>query len=160
MPCSVVERRQKKAHNDYIRKAKEIDIKNGFPGPGPGPVETYLQSFGRVRGLVIGTRGEASSDLHALVEKVCMKKAEELVQETGYTLQAAKAVVKRGVCRRLGSAFVKYNMLCKRLRLSILIGGSRSAKARLRLQARTRSHEEEYYFLFGCGARPFRGLRV
>ena len=39
----------------------------------------YLQSFGRVRGLVIGARGEASSDLHALVEKVCMKKAEEHV---------------------------------------------------------------------------------
>ena len=34
-------------------------------------------------------------------------------------------VVKRGVCRRLGSTFVKFNMLCKRLRLSILIGGSR-----------------------------------
>ena len=41
--------------------------------------------------MVIGARGEASSDLHALVEKVCTKRAEELVQETGYTLQAAKA---------------------------------------------------------------------
>ena len=93
-PCSV-EKRQKEVDKEFIRKAQAIDSRNGVQGPGHGPVLAYLQSFGRVHGLVIGARGEASSDLHALVEKVCMKKAEELVQETGYTLQAAKAVVKR-----------------------------------------------------------------
>ena len=157
-PCSVVEKRQEKVHKEYVNKAKAIDEKNNAPSP--GPALAHLESFGRVRGLVIGPRGEASSDLHALVERVCTVRAEKLVRESSYSLQAAKAVVKRGVCRRLGSTFVKYNMLCKRLRISILTGGSRSARARLKLQARARSLNEEYYFLFGFGSRPFRGLRV
>ena len=113
-----------------------------------------------MRGLVIGQRGEACSDRHALVERVCKVRAEKLVKESSYTLQEAKAVVKRGVCRRLGSTFVKHNMICKRQRISILTGGSNSARSRLRLEARARSLNEEYYFLFGFGSRPFRGLRV
>jgi hypothetical protein len=157
-PCSVVEKRQEQVHKEYVSKAMAIDRKN--KAPSPGPALAHLESFGRVRGLVIGPLGEASSDLHALVERLCTVRAEKLVQESSYSLQAAKAVVKRGVCRRLGSTFVKHNMLCKRQRISILTGGSRSARARLRLQARARSLNEEYYFLFGFGSRPFRGLRV
>ena len=157
-PCSVVETRQEQVHKEYVNKAKAIDRKNGAPEP--GPALAHLESFGRVQGLVIGPRGEASSDLHALVERVCKVRAEKLVQESSYTLQEAKAVVKRGVCRRLGATFVKHNMICMRQRISILSGGSRSARSRHRLQARTRSLNDEYYQLFGFGSRPFRGLRV
>jgi hypothetical protein len=91
---------------------------------------------------------------------VCTVRAEKLVQESSYSLQEAKAVIKRGVCRRVGSNFVKHNMIRKRQRISILTGGSRSARSRLRLGARARCLNEEYYFLFDFGSRPFRGLRV
>jgi hypothetical protein len=157
-PCSAVEKRQDQVHKEYVNKAKAIDRKNGAPEP--GPALAHLESFGKVQGLVIGPRGEASSNLHALVERVCKVRAEKLVQESSYTLQEAKAVVKRGVCRRLGATFVKHNMICMRQRISILSGGSRSARSRHRLQARTRSLNDEYYLLFGFGSRPFRGLRV
>ena len=157
-PCSVVEKRQEQVHKEYVNKAKAIDKKN--KAHSPGPALAHLESFGRVRGLVIGPRGEASSDLHALVERVCTVRAEKLVQESSYSLQEAKAVIKRGVCRRVGSTFVKHNMIRKRQRISILTGGSRSARSRLRLEARARCLNEEYYFLFDFGSRPFRGLRV
>ena len=68
-PCSVVEKRQGQVHKEYVNKAMAIDRKN--KAPSPGPALAHLESFGRVRCLVIGPRGEASSDLHALVERVC-----------------------------------------------------------------------------------------
>ena len=85
----MVEKRQEQVHKEYVNKAKAIDRKN--KAPSPGPALAHLESFGRVRGLVIGPRGEASSDLHALVERVCTVRAEKLVQESSYSLQAAKA---------------------------------------------------------------------
>ena len=43
-----------------------------------GPVETKLNSFGRVNGWVFGAWGEASEDIHALVQRLAKARLERL----------------------------------------------------------------------------------
>ena len=78
-----VDRRAEGLTADYTRKAKEIDHQHcGVPRPPRpqigagqlppqvGPVQRRLQRFGRVRGWCFGAWGEASEDVHHLVQRL------------------------------------------------------------------------------------------
>ena len=80
-----VDRRADGLTADYTRKAREMDHQHcGVPRPPPaqaqdgvaqpprqvGPVERRLQRFGRVRGWCFGAWGEASEDVHHLVQRL------------------------------------------------------------------------------------------
>ena len=54
-----------------MRKAQSVDRVYGGVAPGVvGPVERKLQTFGEIKGLVIGAFGEASEDVHSLVQSL------------------------------------------------------------------------------------------
>ena len=78
-----VDRRAEGLTADYTRKAREIDHQHcgvprpprpqngvGQPPPQVGPVQRRLQRFGRVRGWCFGAWGEASEDVHHLVQRL------------------------------------------------------------------------------------------
>ena len=68
---------------EYAKKAQNVDHDyGGVPRPAPAPqgapqaprvigrVEARLQTFGKVRGWCFGSWGEASEDVHALVQRI------------------------------------------------------------------------------------------
>ena len=78
-----VDRRANGLTEAYASKARETDwnhcgtarpprVPRGAPQPVReiGPVETKLLSFGRVHGWVFGAYGEASEDVHLLVQRI------------------------------------------------------------------------------------------
>ena len=79
--------RQQKVHNEYKVKAHKADKDfNDFDGtPNSGPVATRLSSFGRIKGLVSGTFGEGSTDLHDLCEQMASSPVSHRSYELGAT---------------------------------------------------------------------------
>ena len=59
-----------------------MSIANGYQTIQPvrqlGPVETKLNTFGRVNGWVFGAWGEVSEDVHALVQRLARARLERL----------------------------------------------------------------------------------
>ena len=81
-----VDRRAGLLTQEYTRKARTVDRLYGGTQEGEvGRVESRLQSYGRVRGLVFGAWGEASEDVHALVQALASSR-----QEVGELLPGAK----------------------------------------------------------------------
>ena len=85
-----VDRRANGLTDKYAQKARETDWNYcgiarppRVPLPGVvqpvrqiGPVETKLLSYGRVQGWVFGAWGEASEDVHALVQRIAKSRLE------------------------------------------------------------------------------------
>ena len=80
----------------YAQKAREVDWQHcGIPRPprrqagepAPirqiGPVETRLLTYGRVRGWCFGAWGEASGEVHGLVQRLAKSKLEVAPTEPG-----------------------------------------------------------------------------
>jgi len=64
-----VDKRSRELPREYLRKARDVDrVYCGIPEGERGPVENHLQQFGDLRGLVFGAFGEASQDVHKLVQ--------------------------------------------------------------------------------------------
>ena len=56
-------------HQEYVSKARQADqVYGGVEVGTVGPVENKLLSFDRVEGLVFGNFGEASEQVHRLVD--------------------------------------------------------------------------------------------
>ena len=63
------DRRANGLPNLYKQKLVPLDARfHGTPDGPSGPLVRRLQSFGRVRGLVVGPWGECSKDMHALIK--------------------------------------------------------------------------------------------
>ena len=86
-----VDRRADLLTSEYQTKARQKDWEFcGTPRPAQarpgdpqpvrqlGPVETKLNTFGRVQGWVFGAWGEASEDVHALVQRLAKARLERL----------------------------------------------------------------------------------
>ena len=84
-----VDRRADGLSEEYARKARQVDWEyGGNPRPPPQPrgapapprvigrVERQLLSFGRVRGWCFGAWGEASTEVHELVQRVAEARLE------------------------------------------------------------------------------------
>jgi hypothetical protein len=71
-----VDKRARQVHGEYRYALRIIDAKYHHTGRGEiGPLERKLSSFGRVHGLVFGVFGEASQDLHDLLQQVTKARA-------------------------------------------------------------------------------------
>ena len=91
-----VDRRADGLTANYLSSAKGVDwdycgtprppkVRRGDPRPlrQIGPVESHLLTYGRVRGWVFGAWGEASEEVHSLVQKVAKSRLELQDQQPG-----------------------------------------------------------------------------
>ena len=79
-----VDRRAGLLQGEYRRKAKDADRNYGGHNPDQmGPVERKLVQFGEVIGLVVGAFGEASEDLHELIQSMAENKAKVMGLKRG-----------------------------------------------------------------------------
>ena len=71
--CSAVAARALKIHTDTVKRMEDADMiyHNVSPlvtGGTVGPFKSRLNALGPIKGLVVGSFGEMSSDLHALLK--------------------------------------------------------------------------------------------
>ena len=103
--CAAVARRARAIPGEYAAKARELDqVCGADPGAAEsGPVTRKLLSFGRIQCLVFGAFGEASEDMHRLVDLLAGGRASrELVRMGCRDPNAAKAGLARYLCRSWG----------------------------------------------------------
>ena len=98
---------------------------------GPGPVEQRLQSFGPVRGLVFGPRGESSKDVERLIQLSAEIGSDRRWRELGARSKVeAKAFIARKMRESIGITAVRAFAMVKRECLGIALGNSRAGVAR------------------------------
>ena len=110
------ERRARGLNADYRRKAKKIDqeiIK--IPSGERGPVEQRLDEFGEIKGLCFGAFGEASQDVHDLIETMAESRLRFQVLAEGRPEGGSdqeKALIVGQLRRRLSLAAIKAQVEC------------------------------------------------
>ena len=125
--CRAVGNRQTQVHSDYHSSARRLD---GTPGA-CGPVEQALRGYGRVRGLICGSFGEASDDLHALATLIAETAAHRHWRGMGCTDQAgALSHCYTYVRRTLGIAICRSHARLKLSRLGNAFGDAAGAASR------------------------------
>ena len=114
----------------------------GHDGPTEGPATSRLLSFGRVQGWVSGAFGEASPDLHRLLDLFARKDAAANHVSMGLPspLQA-RPHVKQRCCRELGIMAVRTAAQHKLQALAtVLMGKQAAAQQTKRRQSQRNVH--------------------
>ena len=143
-----VDRRADGLTEVYAVKARDVDrlycgtpkppkAKRGTPQPVRqiGPVETKLLTFGRVNGWVFGPWGEASLEIHGLVQRLAKARLTILDQQPGprgpaKTSEAKLASLVSWIRRQLSFLAVQQQQRLLLERLQLLGDGSRQAGKR------------------------------
>jgi hypothetical protein len=98
-----VNRRQKQVDADYHKSAQALDRKfNGTPQNTVGPVESELNRYGRVMGLVVGAFSECSTDVYHLRDLVAYGYATALTAKLKIPFDQAVALYSTKVNRLWG----------------------------------------------------------
>ena len=164
--CGALEKRESGIHGEYHHKARRADEKfNGLhpQDPAMGPIQTRLDEFGPIRGLVVGPRGSASSGLHKLIGEIAEMGAERVWRKMGArSVLEARGILVNRIRRGIGIAASRAAATLMIERLGIARGdGKRAARCRRNANAAHRSMEEEHYFANGprafWGWQPRRG---
>ena len=102
----------------YREKAKKIDQKyNNCQNGNTGPVERKLESLGELQCLVLGQFGEASQDLHILLEKLSHLKAQCVGRSLGRPVSDhERALFLHQYRRKLGITAVHSQAQCMPVR--------------------------------------------
>ena len=94
--------------------------------PNASPILDRLRSFTQVRGLVFGNYGEASPDVHALVELAARGIAAKRWRRDGARSEAEARSYWVGTCRRRIGVAVARAMARHRIRRTVFIGVPRA----------------------------------
>ena len=121
-----------------------------------GPLVGRLQSFPPLQSLVIGAFGEASQDIHSLVDYLTESRERYVAQSSGH----APSSRERGQIRRkLSTSFIRAISMCTLNRVSNVGPVSKAASKRrewaLREESNMRLERRSYWnaFLTGVGGR-------
>ena len=131
-----VDKRAEEMHNLYLAKARQTDRLYGGVRDGEvGRVETKLQSFSKVEGIIFGNWGEVSEATHSLVDILATSRVrigEPQSTRKGKLMseESAKAIAVGYIRRQLGVVAVKAQSLSLLGRLEGLGPGSISAANR------------------------------
>jgi hypothetical protein len=91
---SAVNKRAEEVNREYYAKAKQLDREHNGVLPGEvGPVEQILRSYGingQVRGTVVGTFGECSTDFHELRRFITTVLADKEINGTNLVISDVK----------------------------------------------------------------------
>ena len=121
-----VDLRADQLHEEYVRKAKDVDRLYLGTQPGHvGPVQAKLLSFERVRGLVFGAFGEASQAVHQLIDTLANSRVSVAGPQRGKrgverTDEAERAIVVGHLRRRLSVTACRAQCLSLIGRLQII----------------------------------------
>ena len=155
-----VDRRADGLTEVYAKSAREVDWRHcGTPRPPVrrggdalpprqlGPVETRLNSFGKVTGWVFGAWGECSQEVHQMVQKVAQARVQQADTLPGHrglfkSREAELASQVSSVRRQLSFTAVREQARLLLDRLQLLGDGAREAAARRDWALRQRREEE------------------
>ena len=132
------DRRANGLPNLYRKKLLPLDTRFHGAVPGQsGPLVRRLDSFGRVRGLVVGPWGECSKDLHSLIKVMGESKVAAQARDRGRPASDNELGVEISQIRKfLSTAFVRAQGLCLLNRLCFLGKGAKEAAGRRDLARR------------------------
>ena len=127
-----VDRRAGLLQGEYKRKARETDrVYGGVDQNAIGPVERKLMQYGEVVGLVMGAFGEASEDLHELVQKMAESRAVAVGLRRGNEASEAEIGMFVGQIRRsLSTTCVRAQAQCLLSRMNSIGKGFAEATKR------------------------------
>lgn len=131
-----VDRRAAGLTAEYARKAKSVDMEFcGVPRGEQGPVLRHLQSYGEVRGFVVGRWGEMSSHLH------------DIISDLAKTRQRLESLLPGGQERdRIGNRYSESG------HLALLTGSLRRQLSLLAVRSQARLLIDRVEGLIGVGA--------
>ena len=132
------DRRANGLPNMYRKKLVPLDTRFHGTLPGQsGPLVRRLESFGRVRGLVVGPWGECSKDMHSLIKVMGETKVAAQARERGRPASDNELGVVISQLRKfLSTAFIRAQGLCLLNRLCFLGKGAKEAAGRRDLARR------------------------
>ena len=124
--------------NLYKRKLVPLDARfHGTPDGQSGPLVRRLESFGRVRGLVVGPWGECSKDMHSLIKVLGETKVAARARARGRQASDNElGVVISQIRKYLSTSFVRAQSLCLLNSLCFLGDGAKAAAGRRDLARR------------------------
>ena len=165
--CGGVAHRAASIHKDYVNKAKEADRKyNGHVSVNgsKGKMQSTLETYPKVKGLVVGPRGEGSEDLHDLLRGIAEEWAGKLWQSMGApSIVVAKGIILTRVYKTMGIGAVRAHAVMLRERMGIFLsaGGSNAARGetdsrRFAGLAQATAARRDYATSWGSGARVVR----
>ena len=136
-----VDIRAERLPKEYKDKAHNIDkIYNGVSDDQVGPVESKLQSFGNIQGLVVGQFSECSQDLHNLLLNFADEKVLNLSRSKGIYFGAdTRSLVIQQIRRRFSVCATRAQSACLLSRLGHFSEGARLGAQR---RAHFKSREE------------------
>ena len=104
------------------------------PSVAIGPIEAKYLSVAAVRGAVICSFGEGSNGLHKLIKDIATAAGQKLYARLGLSPEAAAALAKAKLTRRIGTAMARGHaqMLLARLQLAAPLAAQRTANRRQR----------------------------
>ena len=154
--CGSTKKRASQVHPDYLKKCKEKDIiVNKVPAGTKGPMQTKLESYGKIKALVVGPWGEASTDLHEFIEKIIEMTTFKKWKSMGAdNPKDAKAVISNYVYKALGVTFVRAQAKLKRHAIEIMFGQASETSAtarRHKAMGAWRLGRSEYAASYGRG---------
>ena len=140
---------------EYRDKARRVDQQYvGTAAGEDGPVSRRLAGYGRVRGLVFGAFGEASEDVHDLVQTLASSySARHWIDMHARDPNEAKAIVARMLYRSWGLAAVRANATLKLGGISFVGAGSAAAAGRRNASTAWHARAREAYQLHHAGWR-------
>ena len=131
-----VDRRAAGLTAEYSRKAKAVDHEYcGVPRDTQGPILRHLQSYGKIRGYIVGRWGEMSEELHELITNLA--KARLRVKSL---LPGSQGRDRRG------------NSLSEKGHLALLTGSLRRQLSLLAVRSQARLLLDRVEGLIGVGA--------
>ena len=130
------DRRANGLPNLYKQKLVPLDARfHGTPNGQSGPLVRRLESFGRVRGLVVGPWGECSKDMHSLIKVLGETKVAARARARGRQASDNELVISQ-IRKYLSTSFVRAQSLCLLNRLCFLGDGAKAAAGRRDLARR------------------------
>jgi hypothetical protein len=152
-----VHAREVRVQSDYERHAREMDTR--FHPDGSQQVLRRLQSFSRVRGLVFGAYGEASADVHALLDHAATAQASREWRAAGARSAAEMRQILISRSRRqLGLAAVQA-MARHRIARQPYVGRSREVVQRY-MQAGADRRRRQHAQVASAGAWAFEAQGI
>ena len=132
----------------YHEKAHKADVRWNGTAPGArGPIQTRLDSFGRVLGFAAGAFGECSDDVAGLVANLAKSGAETRWIDMGArSKKEARGIIKHQLTRSFGVTIVRANAACKLVRLGVLASGdAKGAAARRKAERFSASVRRDWW---------------